>query len=166
MPNGTDPLLGVIAQAGSEVVKAMYGIWGVVPDKNKGSYVFQTDPYPLTGSAVAGGTVTGQIQVSMAGAFVLCRHATYATTVDFALAWTFSGSDRRWTSRQNGGHAQNIGGTGNWPFIYPQPYVWNGGSNVTVTVESLTAASRTIYVDFIGWRVWDVAALDLTRRAS
>lgn len=149
-----------------EILKAMYDIWGVSVSKQRGSYAFQTDPYPMVGSATQFGTTTGTIQVSTSGAFILTKHAVHADTLDFAITWKSGGSDRRWTDRENGGHVENLGGIGEWPFVYPQPYVWEGGSTITCQVQSLTANSRNVYWDFFGWRIWDVSALDLTRRAG
>jgi len=149
-----------------EVIKAMYDIWGVSVSKQRGSYAFQTDAYPIVGSGTINGLATGTIQVSTSGAFILTKHAVFAATYDFAITWKSGGSDRRWTQREQGGHVSNLGGTGVWPFIYPQPYVWEGGSTITCQIQSLTANARSVYWDFIGWRIWDVAALDLTRRAG
>lgn len=159
------PPVADLRGATAAIIGAMYRIWGVVPNRQRGSYIMQTDPYPITGSAVSGGTATGTVSISTSGAFVLTKHSIYADTLDFAVTWMAQGSDRRVTSRVNGGHVQNLGGDGEHPFIYPQPYIWDGGTKITATVESLTANSRSVYWDFIGWRIWDVAALDLTRRA-
>lgn len=155
----------IILAAASQVVEAMYRIWGVVPDDRRGSYVYQTDPYPITGSALLNGTAQGTIQVSQGGAFILTKHAIYASTYDFAITWVSGGSDRRWCSRTNGGHVNNLGGTGQFPYIYPQALLWPGGATITCQVESLTAASRSVYWDFSGWRAWDVEALRLARPA-
>jgi len=163
--NQLGQVANVFGQATDQLIRAMYSIWGVVPDRAYGSYTFQTDPYPIVSSATANVPVTGSILISLAGAFVLTKHMVYAATLDFTIGWTFSGSDRRWTSRQNGGHVNNLGGTGVWPHIYPKPYIWDGGSLITCLIVSLTANARDVYWDFEGWRIWDIAALDLTRRA-
>ena len=164
--SGSYPPVDSFGQMVGALIKAMFDIWGVNPNRQEGSFAFQTDPYPIVGSATLNAIVPSTIQVSTAGAFILTKHSVYSTTYDFAITWQSGGSDRRWTSRSGGGHVNNLGGTGVWPFIYPKPYIWDGGTTVSASVQSLTANSRNVYWDFVGWRIWDVAALDLTRRAG
>lgn len=148
------------------LIDTMYSIWGVRPDRQRQLYIMQTDTYPLTGSATINGTVTGTVSISRSGAFVCVKHSVYMATRDVAITFEFGSSDRRVTSRAHGGHVENIGGTGVEPFIYPKPVVIDGGAQINVTVESLTANSRAIYWDFSGWRVFDTATINLHRRTG
>ena len=166
MSNADSPVtvggLGAVANA---IINAMYSIFGVLPSKDKSNYVFQHEPYPIV--VPASNTNVGTVQVSRAGAFVMVRHAIYDDddARDYTLTWTHTGSSRRLTSRNNGGHVQNMGGTAERPFIYPQAEVFDGGVTISLRIEALTANARNIFWDLVGWRAWDIDALDLTRRS-
>jgi len=150
-----------------QIIAAMMQIWGVEPERELGTYVFETDPYPLTTSAAIPGTAIGTLQISQAGAFVLVKHAIHENTQrDVRITWVAGGSDRRFTSSDLGGHIETMGGSDEFPFIYPKAYIFDGGTTVSCKVSNTTTNARICYWDFIGWRIWNVQALNLTRRSA
>lgn len=162
----------VLARGVQDLLEAVYSIWGTAPTKDRGVCFMQPDPNPITTGSGAGDRATGVIKISTAGGFVCTKHAVYCTdnsnTADRNVYFTFQAgdTDRRVSNDANGPHLECAGGSDEWPVIYPVPAYFEGAAQITVQITNVTAAIHKAYVSLIGWRVWNVAMLNLTRRAG
>ena len=144
-------------------------LFGYTYDSRETVYLYEPTDYPIIGSASAGGTATSQIVITQDSDF-LCSKMTVlsgdagATANDVRLQFIFTNTDRQWASSQGGVHGVAIGGTGQLPYILPKPWLISRNSRINITMTSITANARSIYIDFHGVRVADVNALDLTTR--
>lgn len=146
-------------------------LFGYAYDSREQVYFYQPTDYPLTSSASAGGTAQTQIVITQDADFIASK-ITYVVGDDGTAArdqkvqLIFSNNDRQWSSQQGGLHALAIGGTGQLPYILPKPWLISRNSRINVTLTSITANSRSCYLDLHGFKALDVSSLDLTTRRA
>ena len=51
-------------------------------------------------------------------------------------------------------HVGNITGTGQWPFVYPEPYLLKGGGTLSCLMINNTAVAALVNLTFIGYKVF------------
>ena len=146
-------------------------LFGYAYDSREQVYFYQPTDYPLASNAAAGGTASTQIIITQDADFIASK-ITYVVgddgtaARDQKLQLIFSNNDRQWSSQQGGLHALAIGGTGQLPYILAKPWLISRNSRVNITITSITASSRTCYVDLHGYKALDVSSLDLTTRRA
>lgn len=129
---------------------------------------YQPSDYPITVPASTA-PISSDVVVSQDSDFYAQRMAITSgndgsAAVDFRINLQWGGNDRRWVNSVPGVHALAVQGTGQRPFIFPNPIYLPANSRLTVTLTSITSTGRTVFVDFLGRKAADVAALDLTTR--
>ncbi len=132
-------------------------------------YNIQSDTYPLVTLAAVGSQAISTFSVTQDSDFYAQRMGITsgnagAGAFDFTLQLLYNSSDRRWSSRQNGGHVLAYQGTGQRPFVFPQPLYVPRNSQLSVSITQIAATANTVFVDLIGRKTVDVNALDLTTR--
>ena len=165
-----EQMAGVLSEGITQLLQSLYEIWGIAPQRDQATYWMTTDPHPIATGAAAGNEGVGTIDISPSGAFVLTKHQAHITKADHTAARDVylqlesSGSGRRFTNRTEGCHVECIGGTDELPMIYPKPYLFDGGTTITITITNIIAEIRKAYIVLTGYRLWNVAQLNLTRR--
>lgn len=145
---------------------------------NLSFFTFNIEYLPATLSTFTAGSFIVQND----SAFVLCKTSYIATLVDnltpitavtvpapattilaahesapFLVNITDSGSGRQFSNIDT--HIDNWFGSGEWPFIWAVPQVFDPNSNVSMRVQNLVATSFNIRAAFVGYKVFgDVAA--------
>lgn len=131
-------------------------------------FCYQPSDYPIAVPASVA-PISSDVVVSQDSDFYAQRMALTSGndgsgTFDFRINLQWGGNDRRWVNSNSGIHALAVRGDGRQPFIFPNPIYLPANSRLTVTLTSITAAARTVFVDFLGRKAADVAALDLSTR--
>lgn len=144
-------------------------LFGYAYDAREQWYIYQPVDYPITGSATLNATVTSQIAITQDADFICsklteCDGVAGNGTNDVSIQLVFSNTDRQFSSQQGGVIATALNGTGQRPYILPKPWLVSRNSRINVYVRSLSANSRSIFIDLHGYKVLDVSALDLTTR--
>lgn len=145
---------------------------------NLSFFTFNIEYLPATLSTFS----TGSFIVQNDSAFVMCKTSYIATLTDnvtpitavtipapattliashenapFLVNITDSGSGRQFSNVDT--HIDNWFGSGEWPFIWAVPQVFDPNSNVTMRVQNLIATSFNLRCAFVGYKVFgDVAA--------
>lgn len=132
-------------------------------------YALQTSTYPILTTATVGVPTSSDVNVTQDSDFYAQRMAITSGndgtgTFDFLFNLRFNSKDMRFASNANGGHVLGYQGTGQRPFVWPQPLYLPRNQTVTIILTQLVAAQRTVFVDLIGRKTVDVASLQLTQR--
>lgn len=140
---------------------------------NTSFFTFNIDYLPATLSAFT----TGSFIVQNDSAFVLCKSSYIATLVDNITPVTAvtvpapaatllvshenaplmvnivdSGSGRQFSNIDT--HIDNWFGSGEWPFHWSVPQVFDPNSNVTMRMQNLHTVSFNVRCAFIGYKVF------------
>jgi hypothetical protein len=141
---------------------------------NLSFFTFNIEYLPATLSAFT----SGSFLVQNDSAFVLCKtsyiavlatdNLTPVTAVTvpapattllvshenapFLVNITDSGSGRQFSNIDT--HIDNWFGSGEWPFIWSVPQVFDPNSNVTMRVQNLVATSFNVRCAFVGYKVF------------
>ena len=144
---------------------------------NLSFFTFNIEYLPATLSTFS----SGSFIVQNDSAFVLCKTSYIATLTDnitpitavtvpapattllvshenapFLVNITDSGSGRQFSNIDT--HIDNWFGSGEWPFIWAVPQVFDPNSNVTMRLQNLVATSFNVRTAFVGYKVFgDVA---------
>jgi hypothetical protein len=51
-------------------------------------------------------------------------------------------------------HVANITGSGAWPFVWPEPYLFKGGGTIACNLINNTAVAATVNLTLIGYKVF------------
>lgn len=51
-------------------------------------------------------------------------------------------------------HVSNITGTGPWPFVWPEPYLFKGGGTIALTLINNTVTAALVSITLIGYKVF------------
>jgi hypothetical protein len=51
-------------------------------------------------------------------------------------------------------HVSNVTGTGQWPYVWPEPYLLKGGGTLSCLLINNTAVAAVVTVTFIGYKVF------------
>lgn len=134
-------------------------------------YAVQTNTYPIVTTAAVGvgATNSADFNITQDSDFYAMRMAITSGndgtgTFDFLIQLTLNASGRRLMFNQGGGHVLGYQGTGQRPFVFPNPLFLPRNQTMTVSLSMLTANVRTVFIDLIGRKTLDVSALDLTTR--
>jgi len=164
-----DALANRLSQSASRVRKAY----------NLSFFTFNIEYLPATASTFT----SGSFIVQNDSAFVLCKTSYIATLATdnltpitavtvpapattilvshenspFLVNITDSGSGRQFSNVDT--HIDNWFGSGEWPFIWAVPQVFDPNSNVTMRLQNLVATNFNVRCAFVGYKVFgDVAA--------
>jgi len=132
-------------------------------------YAIQTTVYPIVTTATIGVPTSSDVNVTQDSDFFAQRMAITSGNdgtgvFDFLFQMRFNSKDMRFGSNNNGGHVLGYQGTGQRPFVWPQPLYLPRNQTVTIILTQLTANARTVFVDLIGRKTVDVSSLQLTTR--
>lgn len=133
-------------------------------------FVYQCFDYPIAipASTVA---ISSDVTVSQDSDFYAQRMGVTigndgTGAADFRLNMQWGNNDRRYVNSQAGVHAFQVAGSGQRPFIFPNPIYLPANARLTVTLTSITSTARSVFVDLLGRKAADVASLDITTRRS
>lgn len=150
---------------------------------NLSFFTFNIEYLPATLSAFT----SGSFIVQNDSAFVLCKTSYISTLTDnvtpatavtvpapattlltshenapFLVNITDSGSGRQFSNIDT--HIDNWFGSGEWPFIWAVPQVFDPNSNVTMRVQNLSTTSMNLRCAFIGYKVFGEVAAFKSRK--
>lgn len=133
-------------------------------------FVYQCFDYPIPVPASTA-TVSSDVLVSQDSDFYAQRLGLTignagTEAADFRVNFQWGNNDRRYVNSQLGVHAFQLAGSGQRPFIFPNPIYLPANARLTVSLTSITSTARNVYVDFLGRKAADVASLDITTRRS
>jgi hypothetical protein len=140
---------------------------------NLSFFTFNIEYLPATLSTFT----SGSFIVQNDSAFVLCKTSYIATLTDnitpitavtvpapaatilaahesapFLVNITDSGSGRQFSNVDT--HIDNWFGSGEWPFMWSVPQVFDPNSNVTMRIQNLVATSYNVRCAFVGYKVF------------
>lgn len=152
----------------AQVLGMLQRLLGWSPSGSERVYAYQPDDYPIAGSATAGGLVYTQIKMNADSAFVWTKSVAHIPTSysssfdirDVQIAVILGGSDQQIFKTEHGSHILNSWGTATDPFVLPKPQYIARNANLSIRVRSLTANSRSVYLDLWGYKT---QTLDATK---
>lgn len=134
-------------------------------------YYLQTQTYPIAATAgTAGVSARDVFSITQDSDFYAMRMAYCSgdagtVAVECLLQLVRQSNGQQMFSNANGGHMQNYQGTGQRPFVFPNPLFIPRNQTISVIFTNIAAVAQgPFYLDFIGRKAVDVSALDLTSR--
>lgn len=114
-------------------------------------FVYSTGAQSVGASA----TVNVTISISADSDFEVLKLTARPTNWNFTIQIQDTVTSKFWQDRAL--HAETILGSAMRPFILPVPRKLRANSSILVTLVDLSGIAQTIYVDFIGHKLYGVA---------
>lgn len=108
----------------------------------------------------AGATTPVQVQFQNDSDFIICKQMITAYSAvgvlvllpDYLVTILLTGTGRQYQDAPQ--HVGNAFGTAQLPYILPEPKLVPGGSQMTVTLQNLTAVAARVDISFSGMKVF------------
>lgn len=183
-----NPIIPAMDRLASRVVGALHRLFGFQYSKNNEFYIYEASVTTKSSNAAVGDTFTTSIRMTQEADFVCTRiqanarvastgiligtsHATGGAAGDmpdapFTLKITDGSTDRQ-LMNTNVDAALFCGTLGGLPGVMPKPRLFARNSTLSFEFGALKAlTSIKLRVQLIGWKIYDVEALDLTSRRA
>ena len=181
VPQGAKFALSHIQMAdrlASRIVTSLHNLFGYQYHQNQEFYIYTTTTSPISLAAAVGSTAQGTVEITQEADFVATKIISFArdatdpdagantegtTGQPFEVRLIDGSTDRQMMN--NFQHSLNVVGTAQRPGILPKARLFTRNSNITVEFRSLGTPQITeIFFALWGYKIYDLAALDLTRR--
>lgn len=115
--------------------------------------------FPLA-TFIVGATLPVNVNINNEADFVIRQSmltaysapGVFVPAPDLTVSLFDTGSGRNWQDQPQ--HVSNVLGTGQLPFLWPEPVRLTGGSVLTVTMTNLGPAAMLAYVTFSGMKIY------------